>query len=223
MAGTGELVEGEARGAGALVTPQGVVAGSRATGIRIGAFILVDTLIPLVMLNISLRTTTSVTSQDVLAAMLAPMVSITFINIFTVESSGIKREPSLAFTAETSRGVLTDPLCSTKGRLRPTFIVVNASSVMLCETRWTFTGKTSQSVDTEELAVVLLGVTFIKVFACLPVLLQDVSPWTRALVTPLSVLADEIARFRGLGTFIKINTRGSADVRGVANLAEAPE
>lgn len=41
VAGTGELVEGEARGAGALVTPQGVVAGSRATGIRIGAFILV--------------------------------------------------------------------------------------------------------------------------------------------------------------------------------------
>lgn len=41
VAGTGELVEGEPRGAGALVTPQGVVTGSRATGIRIGAFILV--------------------------------------------------------------------------------------------------------------------------------------------------------------------------------------
>lgn len=41
MAGTGELVKGEPGGAGTLVTPQGVVAGSRATGIRIGAFILV--------------------------------------------------------------------------------------------------------------------------------------------------------------------------------------
>lgn len=130
------------------------------------------------MLNVSLRATTSVTSQDVLAAMLAPMVSITFINIFTVESSGIKREPPLALTAETSRGVLTDPLGSTQGRLGPTFIVVNTSSVMLCKTRWAFTGKTSQSVDTKELAVVLFGVTFIKVFACLPVLLQDVSPRT---------------------------------------------
>lgn len=114
MAGTGKLVKGEPRGTGALVAPQGVVAGSRATGIRIRALVLIDTLIPLVMLNISLRAATSVASQDVLAAMLAPMVSITFIDIFTVQSSGIKREPSLAFTAETSRGVLTDSLCSTK-------------------------------------------------------------------------------------------------------------
>lgn len=43
--------------------------------------VLTDTLIPLVMLNISLRAATPVASQDVLAAMLAPMVSITFINI----------------------------------------------------------------------------------------------------------------------------------------------
>lgn len=41
MAGAGELVEGEAGGADALVTPQGVVAGSGATCIGIGAFILV--------------------------------------------------------------------------------------------------------------------------------------------------------------------------------------
>lgn len=41
VAGTGELVEGEPRGAGALVASQGVVAGSRATGIGIGAFILI--------------------------------------------------------------------------------------------------------------------------------------------------------------------------------------
>ena len=41
MAGTGELVEGEPGGAGALVASQGVIAGSRATGIGIGAFILV--------------------------------------------------------------------------------------------------------------------------------------------------------------------------------------
>lgn len=114
VAGTGELVEGEPGGAGALVASQGVIAGSRATGIGIGAFILVNTLIPLVMLNIPLGAATPVASQDVLAAMLAPMVSITFINIFTVQSSSIKREPSLAFAAETSRGVLTDSLCSTK-------------------------------------------------------------------------------------------------------------
>lgn len=41
VAGTGELVEGEPRGADALVASQGVVAGSRATGIGIGAFILI--------------------------------------------------------------------------------------------------------------------------------------------------------------------------------------
>lgn len=95
--------------------------------------------------------------------------------------------------------------------------------MVLRETRWTFTGKTSQSVDTEELAVVLFGLTFIKVFARLCVLLQDIPPGTRALVTSLSVLADEVAWFRGLGTFIKIYTRGAADVCGVAHLAEASE
>lgn len=94
---------------------------------------------------------------------------------------------------------------------------------MLGETRWTFTGKTSQGVDTEELAVVLFGLTFIEVFASLSILLQDIPPGTRALVTSLRVLADEVAGFRGLGTFIQIYTRSSADVCGVANLAEASE
>lgn len=41
MAGTGKLVEGEPGGAGALVTPQGVIAGGRATGTRVGTFILI--------------------------------------------------------------------------------------------------------------------------------------------------------------------------------------
>lgn len=94
---------------------------------------------------------------------------------------------------------------------------------MLRETRWAFTGKASQRVGTQELAVVLFGLTFIKVFARLSILLQDVAPRTGALVSPLSVLADEVAWFWGLGTFIKIYTRGAADVRRVANLAEAPE
>lgn len=41
MAGAGELVKGEPGGAGALVTPQGVVAGSGATGARVGALVLI--------------------------------------------------------------------------------------------------------------------------------------------------------------------------------------
>lgn len=41
VTGTGELVEGEARGAGALVTPQGVIARGRATGTGVGTFILI--------------------------------------------------------------------------------------------------------------------------------------------------------------------------------------
>lgn len=41
MAGTGELVKGEAGGAGTLVAPQSVVAGGRATGSGVGAFILI--------------------------------------------------------------------------------------------------------------------------------------------------------------------------------------
>lgn len=41
VAGTGELVKGEPRGTDAFVTSKGVVAGSRAAGIGIGAFVLV--------------------------------------------------------------------------------------------------------------------------------------------------------------------------------------
>lgn len=66
---------------------------------------------------------------------------------------------------------------------------------MLGETGGTFTGEPPEGVDTEELAVVLFGLTFIEIFACLSVLLQDVPPGTGALIAALRVLADEVARF----------------------------
>lgn len=94
---------------------------------------------------------------------------------------------------------------------------------MLGETRRTFTGEPPQGVDTEELAVVLFGLTFVEIFACLSVLLQNIPPGTGALVTALRVLADEVARFWRLGTLVEVYTSCSADVGSVANLAEAPE
>lgn len=223
MAGAGELVEGEPGGAGALVTPQGVVAGGGATGTWVGTFILINTLVPLVVLDVALRAAAPIASQDILAAVLAPVIPVTLIDIFTVQPRSIQREPSLAFAAEAPRSVLTDPLCTTEGRLRPTFIVIDASRVMLGETGRTFTGESPQGVDTEELAVVLFGLTFVEVFARLSVLLQDVPPWAGALVTALGVLADEVAWLWRLRTFIEVYTSCSADVRGVANFAEAPE
>lgn len=51
---------------------------------------LTDTLVPLVVLNIPLRAAASVASQDVLAAMLAPVVSITFIHV-------CNKNPSMRF------------------------------------------------------------------------------------------------------------------------------
>lgn len=41
--------------------------------------------------------------------------------------------------------------------------LTDAGRVVLRETRWAFTGKASQRVGTQELAVVLFGLTFIKV------------------------------------------------------------
>lgn len=41
-------------------------------------------------------------------------------------------------------------------------------------------------------------------FARLSIFLQDVAPRTGALVAPFSILADKVAGFWGLGTFIKI-------------------
>lgn len=42
--------------------------------------------------------------------------------------------------------------------------LTDAGRVVLRETRWAFTGKASQRVGTQELAVVLFGLTFIKVW-----------------------------------------------------------
>ena len=42
--------------------------------------------------------------------------------------------------------------------------LTDAGRVVLRETRWAFTGKASQRVGTQELAVVLLGGTLVKIY-----------------------------------------------------------
>lgn len=94
---------------------------------------------------------------------------------------------------------------------------------MLSEAWRAFAVESSNNVHTQELAVVLLGGTFVQVFANLPVFLQNISSWARALVAALCVLADEVTWFRGLVTLIQIHTGCACDICCVAQPAVAAE
>lgn len=94
---------------------------------------------------------------------------------------------------------------------------------MLCKSWWTLACKSSNGVYTQELAVVLFGLTLIKIFTSLPILLKNVPPWTRAQVTALCVFTDEVARLWRLDTLVHVHTGGACNVSGVAQFAETTE
>lgn len=79
------------------------MAGCGSTRSWVGAFILINTLIPLIVLHIAMRAAAPVTSKHVLTTMLTSVASITFIDIFAVQTGLIKRKSALTITAETSR------------------------------------------------------------------------------------------------------------------------
>lgn len=56
--------------------------------------------------------------------------------------------------------------------------------------------------------------SWLRTFADLPVLLQDVAPGAGALVAALSVLADEVAGLWGLVTLVQICAPGTKHIRG---------
>lgn len=92
--------------------------------------------------------------------------------------------------------------------------LTNASSVMLGETRWAFTGEPPQGVDTEELAVVLFGLTFVKVWKD-----REVRENQQGLPSYSSVLMNswEFAIFHGSIWFtFQLQTVGSTCIWGRA-------
>lgn len=90
LAPSTELFVLEAGGAHALVASQGVVTGGSSTNVCAEAFVFINTLVPLVVLEIALGAAAPVASDDVLAAVLAAMVSFTLIHIFTAGTTLIK-------------------------------------------------------------------------------------------------------------------------------------
>lgn len=62
---------------------------------KVSPGMLTNTLIPLVVLNVSLWAAAPIAAQDVLAAMLAPVVPVTFVNI-------CKDNPGVVFTVPCS-------------------------------------------------------------------------------------------------------------------------
>lgn len=78
------------------------------------------------MLHIALWTATSVASKHVLAAMLAPVVSVTLIHIFTVNTRAVQGESLLTFTVVAAWCVQTLPFGSTQRGLSRALIIVDA-------------------------------------------------------------------------------------------------
>lgn len=90
LASSAELFVLEAGGTHALVAPQGVVTGGSSANVSTEAFVFINTLVPLVVLEIALGAAAPVAPDDVLAAMLAAMVSFALIHIFTAGATLIK-------------------------------------------------------------------------------------------------------------------------------------
>lgn len=216
LAPSAELFVLEAGGAHALVAAQSVVTGGSSTNVCTEALVLIDTLVPLVVLEIALGAAASVAPNDVLAAVLTAMVSFALIHIFTAGATLIKRESSLTFTGEAPRSILANTLRPTQVDVRSAFIVINAGGMVLGKSRRTFTCEAADGVNTQELAVVLLSCTLIKIFAAPSILLQNVAFRARTLETPFCIFADKIAGFGSLVTLIQIYAGSSSYICSVA-------
>lgn len=221
MAASAELFVLEAGRTHALVTPQGVVAGGSPTDMCTQALVFIYTLVPLVVLEVALGAAAPIASDDVLAAMLAAVVTLTLVHIFTAGTTLIEGESPLAFTGEASWCILANALGPTQVDLRSAFIVINAGSVVLGEPRRAFACEAADGVNTQELTVMLLGCTLVKIFAAPSVLLQNIALGAGTLVTPFCVFAYEIAGFGSLVALIQIYTGSPCYVRSVASFTDA--
>lgn len=166
------------------------------------ALVFIYTLVPLVVLEVALGAAAPIASNDVLAAMLAAVVTLTLVHIFTAGTTLIEGESPLAFTGEASWCILANALGPTQVDLRSAFIVINAGSVVLGEPRRAFAREAADGVNTQELTVMLLGCTLVKIFAAPSVLLQNIALGAGTLVTPFCVFAYEIAGFGSLVALI---------------------
>lgn len=90
LASSAELLVLESSGTHALVAPQGVVTGGSSADVSTEAFVFINTLVPLVVLEVALWAAAPVAPDDVLAAVLAAVVSFTLVHIFTAGATLIQ-------------------------------------------------------------------------------------------------------------------------------------
>lgn len=90
LASSAELLVLEAGWTHALVAPQGVVTGGSAANVSAEAFVFIDTLVPLVVLEVALGAAAPVAPDDVLAAVLAAVVPFALVHIFATGAALIK-------------------------------------------------------------------------------------------------------------------------------------
>lgn len=136
------------------------------------------------------------------------MVAATLIHIVTLHACVVQGETFSAFTVEAARCVDARGPGTTAAVLRGALIVVDAGSLVLCEAGGTLAGEASNGVDTEELTVMLLGRTFIQIFASLSIWLEVVPSGAGAEVAALCVFTQEVTRLRRQSALIQINTGG---------------
>lgn len=217
------LLKVKTRRTHALEAAQCVITRGRSTHGSSLALVFIDTLVPLVVLDVALRTSAAVSSHHVLAAMLTPVVTAALIHIFTLNPCGVQRESFPTFAVEASRCVDARGTRPTHAVLSRALVVVDAGSLVLTEAGRTFAGEAPDGVDTEELTVVLFGGTLVQIFACLPIWLQTVSSGTGAQITALSVLTQEVTRLWRQSTLVHIDAGGGGEVSFVAHVTVTPE
>lgn len=206
-----------------LEAAQCVVTRGRSTHGSSLTLVFIDALVPLIMLHVALRTATTETSHHVLAAMLAAVVTAALIHIFTLYSCAVQREAFATFAVETTWSVDARSAGATHTVLSCALIIVDAGRLVLSEARGTFAGESPDSVDAEELTVVLFGGALVQIFACLPIWLQAVSSGAGAQITALCVLTNKVTRLWRQSTLIHIDTGSSCEVRLVTHITVTPE
>lgn len=223
LAASALLLKVKTRRTHTLEAAQCVIARGRSAHGSSLAFVFIDTLVPLVVLHIALRTAAAVSSHHVLAAVLTPVITAALIHIFTLYSCGVQRESFSTFTVETAGCVDARSSGPTHAVLSCTLVVVDAGGLVLTEARRAFAGEAPDGVDTEELTVVLFGGTLVQIFACLSIRLQTVSSGAGAQITALSVFTQEVTRLWRQRTFIHINAGGGGEVSFVAHITVTSE
>lgn len=142
------------------------------------AFIFIHTLIPLLVLCVTRWTSAAETTGNILTTKLTRVIPDTLIYILTFEAGGVQKETLWTLTVEAASCILADAFWATYTGIRRTLIYISTGCVVLCKSWWTFTGKSTDGVDTCKLTAVWFVRTLIHISTRPAVVLKRITART---------------------------------------------